>query len=89
MASTCWWSLKLNEVKTIDGVVGIPVTDLARLAQVSAIRYIGFRHEPERGHTAAAAAFRNKMPGSCLTVSAPGLLNGLVALADTTTNHSR
>ena len=74
MASTCWWTLKVNEVKTIDRVVGIPVTDLARLAQVSAIRYIGFRHESSADHAPAAAAFRNKMPGSCLTVSAPGLL---------------
>ena len=41
-------ALKFNGVQTIYGVVGIPVTDLARLAQASGIRYIGFRRG-ERG----------------------------------------
>jgi oxalyl-CoA decarboxylase len=79
-------ALKLNDVATIYGVVGIPITDLARLAQASGIRYIGFRHESDAGHAAAAAGFLTKKPGICLTVSAPGFLNGLVALANATTN---
>src|SRR4029079_16101342 len=79
-------ALKLNDVNTIYGVVGIPITDLARLAQASGIRYIGFRHESDAGHAAAAAGFLTKKPGICLTVSAPGFLNGLVALANATTN---
>ncbi|HZA10565.1 oxalyl-CoA decarboxylase [Mycobacterium sp.] len=79
-------ALKLNDVDTIYGVVGIPITDLARLAQASGIRYIGFRHESDAGHAAAAAGFLTKKPGICLTVSAPGFLNGLVALANATTN---
>jgi oxalyl-CoA decarboxylase len=79
-------ALKLNGVRTIYGVVGIPVTDLARLAQASGIRYIGFRHEANAGHAAAAAGFLTQRPGVCLTVSAPGFLNGLVALANATTN---
>jgi oxalyl-CoA decarboxylase len=79
-------ALKLNGVETIYGVVGIPITDLARLAQASGIRYIGFRHEASAGNAAAAAGFLTKKPGVCLTVSAPGFLNGLVALANATTN---
>src|ERR1700688_4247928 len=78
-------ALKLNDVRTIYGVVGIPITDVARVAQASGIRYIGFRHESDAGH-AAAAGFLTKKPGICLTVSAPGFLNGLVALANATTN---
>ena len=50
------------------------------------IRYIGFRHESDAGHAAAAAGFLTQKPGICLTVSAPGFLNGLVALANATTN---
>ncbi|MGP4014514.1 oxalyl-CoA decarboxylase [Saccharopolyspora sp. 5N708] len=79
-------ALKLNDIRTIYGVVGIPITDLARLAQASDIRYIGFRHESDAGHAAAAAGFLTKKPGVCLTVSAPGFLNGLVALANATRN---
>src|SRR6202165_3721852 len=79
-------ALKLNDVHTIYGVVGIPITDLARLAQASGIRYIGFPQESDAGHAAAAAGFLTKKPGICLTVSAPGFLNGLVALANATTN---
>ncbi|MFD3930906.1 oxalyl-CoA decarboxylase [Streptomyces sp. NBC_00554] len=79
-------ALKLNDVDTIYGVVGIPITDLARLAQAQGIRYIGFRHESNAGHAAAAAGYLTKKPGVALTVSAPGFLNGLVALANATTN---
>jgi oxalyl-CoA decarboxylase len=79
-------ALRLNDVHTIYGLVGIPITDLARTAQASGIRYIGFRHESAAGHAAAAAGFLTQKPGICLTVSAPGFLNGLVALANATTN---
>ena len=79
-------ALKLNGVRTIYGVVGIPITDVARVAQASGVRYIGFRHESDAGHAAAAAGFLTKRPGICLTVSAPGFLNGLVALANATMN---
>jgi oxalyl-CoA decarboxylase len=79
-------ALKANDVSTVYGVVGIPITDLARVAQAFGIRYIGFRHESDAGHAAAAAGFLTKKPGICLTVSAPGFLNGLVALANATTN---
>ncbi|MFE4371315.1 oxalyl-CoA decarboxylase [Streptomyces sp. NPDC056835] len=79
-------ALQANGVDTMYGVVGIPVTDLARIAQAKGIRYIGFRQEQDAGHAAAAAGFLTGRPGICLTVSAPGFLNGLVALANATTN---
>jgi oxalyl-CoA decarboxylase len=79
-------ALTANDVDTIYGVVGIPITDLARTAQTAGIRYIGFRHETSAGHAAAAAGFLNRRPGVCLTTSGPGFLNGLPALANATTN---
>ncbi|HEY2105474.1 MAG TPA: oxalyl-CoA decarboxylase [Candidatus Binataceae bacterium] len=79
-------AMKLNGLDTIFGVVGIPVTDLARLAQGEGIRYIGFRHEQSAGNAAAIAGYLTQKPGICLTVSAPGFLNGMVALANATTN---
>jgi oxalyl-CoA decarboxylase len=79
-------ALKLNGIDTIYGVAGIPITDLARLAQSEGIRYFGFRHEQSAGNAAAAAGFLTQKPGVCLTVSAPGFLNGMVALANATTN---
>src|SRR5258708_39393032 len=79
-------ALKLNGVETIFGVAGIPITDLARLAQAQGIRYIGFRHEQSAGNAAAIAGYLTQKPGICLTVSAPGFLNGMVALANSTTN---
>ena len=79
-------ALKLNGVTTIYGVAGIPITDLARIAQRSGIRYIGFRHEASAGNATAIAGYLTQKPGICLTVSAPGFLNGMVALANATTN---
>lgn len=79
-------ALQANGVDTIYGVVGIPITDLARTAQAAGIRYIGFRHEGSAGNAAAAAGFLTQRPGVCLTTSGPGFLNGLPALANATTN---
>ena len=79
-------ALKLNGIKNIYGVPGIPITDLGRLAQAEGMRVISFRHEQNAGNAAAIAGFLTKSPGVCLTVSAPGFLNGLVALANATTN---
>src|SRR6267154_1913288 len=79
-------ALKLNGIDTIFGVAGIPITDLARLAQAEGLRYIGFRHEQSAGNAAAISGYLTRKPGICLTVSAPGFLNGLVALANATTN---
>src|SRR5260370_10721161 len=80
-------ALKLNGIDTIYGVPGIPITDLARLAQAEGIRYIGFRHEQSAGNAAAISGYLTQKPGICLTVSAPGFLNGMVALANATTNR--
>jgi len=79
-------ALKANDVDTIYGIVGIPITDLARVAQASGIRYIGFRQEASAGNAAAAAGFLTRRPGVCLTTSGPGFLNGLPAIANATTN---
>jgi len=79
-------ALKLNGVDTIYGVAGIPITDLLRLAQAEGIRYLGFRHEQSAGNAAAIAGYLTQKPGICMTVSAPGFLNGIVALANATTN---
>ncbi|MFZ9134569.1 MAG: oxalyl-CoA decarboxylase [Candidatus Puniceispirillaceae bacterium] len=79
-------ALKLNDINTIYGVPGIPITDLGRIAQAEGMRVISFRHEQHAGNAASIAGYLTKKPGICLTVSAPGFLNGLTALANATTN---
>ncbi|MCJ8308626.1 MAG: oxalyl-CoA decarboxylase [Rhizobiaceae bacterium] len=79
-------ALKLNDINTIYGVPGIPITDLGRMMQEEGMRVLSFRHEQNAGNAAAIAGFLTKKPGVCLTVSAPGFLNGLTALAHATTN---
>ena len=79
-------ALKLNDINTIYHVPGIPITDLGRYMQAAGIRILSFRHEQNAGYAAAIAGYLTKKPGICLTVSAPGFLNGLTALAHATTN---
>jgi oxalyl-CoA decarboxylase len=79
-------ALKLNGIETIYGLPGIPITDLTRMMQAEGMRVISFRHEQNAGNAAAIAGFLTGKPGICLTVSAPGFLNGLTALANATTN---
>src|SRR5690349_13964247 len=79
-------ALKLNGIDTIFGLPGIPITDFTRMAQAEGLRVISFRHEQSAGYAASIAGFLTQKPGICLTVSAPGFLNGLTALANATTN---
>jgi oxalyl-CoA decarboxylase len=79
-------ALKLNGIDTIFGLPGIPITDLTRKLQAAGMRVISFRHEQNAGYAASIAGFLTGKPGICLTVSAPGFLNGLTALAHATTN---
>ncbi len=79
-------ALKLNDINTIYMVPGIPITDLGRYMQADGMRVLSFRHEQHAGYAAAIAGFLTKKPGVCMTVSAPGFLNGLTALAHATTN---
>ncbi|HEY1288120.1 MAG TPA: oxalyl-CoA decarboxylase [Burkholderiales bacterium] len=79
-------ALKLNGLDTIYGLPGIPITDLTRRAQAAGMRVLSFRHEQSAGYAASIAGFLTQKPGICLTVSAPGFLNGLNALAHATVN---
>src|SRR5438105_14787099 len=79
-------ALKLNGIDTIYGLPGIPITDLPRRAQADGLRVLSFRHEQNAGYAASIAGFLTQKPGVCLTVSAPGFLNGLNALAHATVN---
>jgi oxalyl-CoA decarboxylase len=79
-------ALKLNGISNLYGLPGIPITDLTRRAQAAGMRMISFRHEQNAGNAAAIAGFLTQKPGVCITVSAPGFLNGLNALANATTN---
>ncbi|HTP72643.1 MAG TPA: oxalyl-CoA decarboxylase [Burkholderiaceae bacterium] len=79
-------ALKLNGLDTLYGLPGIPITDLTRRAQGEGLRVLAFRHEQNAGYAASIAGFLTGKPGICLTVSAPGFLNGLNALAHATVN---
>ncbi|WP_176581442.1 oxalyl-CoA decarboxylase [Azospirillum ramasamyi] len=79
-------ALKLNDIHNLYVVPGIPISDLLRMAQAEGMRVVSFRHEQNAGNAAAIAGFMTKKPGVCMTVSAPGFLNGLTALANATTN---
>src|SRR5437762_10868615 len=79
-------ALRLNGIDTIFGLPGIPITDFTRKAQAAGMRVISFRHEQSAGYAASIAGYMTQRPGVCLTVSAPGFLNGLTALANATTN---
>ncbi len=79
-------ALRLNGIDTIFGLPGIPITDLTRRFQAAGFRVISFRHEQNAGYAASIAGFMTGKPGVCLTVSAPGFMNGLAALANATTN---
>src|SRR3569832_2116095 len=79
-------ALKKIGIDTLYALPGIPNTVILRMAQGEGMKVISFRHEQHAGNAAAAHGFLTGTPGVCFTVSAPGFLNGLTALANATTN---
>lgn len=79
-------ALRMVGIDTMYGLVGIPVTEVAYIAQARGIRFIGFRHELQAGMAAATHGFLTRTPGVLLTVSSLGFLNGLTATTNATVN---
>ena len=79
-------ALRMVDIDTMYGLVGIPVTEVAYIAQVNGIRFVGFRHEQQAGMAAATHGFLTQTPGILLTVSSLGFMNGLTATANATVN---
>jgi hypothetical protein len=55
-------ALKLNGVKTIYAVPGIPITDFLRMSQAEGIRVLSFRHEQNAGYAASIAGYASPYP---------------------------
>lgn len=79
-------ALRMVGIDTMYGLVGIPVTEFAYIAQERGIRFISFRHEQQAGMAAATHGFLTHTPGVLLTVSSLGFMNGLTATANATVN---
>lgn len=79
-------ALKNAGLDTMYGLVGIPVTEAAYIAQAQGVRFIGFRHEQQAGMAAATHGYLTKKPGVLLTVSSLGFMNGLTATTNATVN---
>lgn len=79
-------SLHKIGVDKMYGLVGIPVTEVAYIAQEEGIKFVGFRHEQQAGMAAATHGFLTKTPGVLLTVSSLGFLNGLTSTINATVN---
>lgn len=79
-------ALRRIGIDTMYGLVGIPVTEMAYIAQGTGMRFISFRHEQQAGMAAAAHGFVTGKPGVFLTVSSLGFMNGLTSTANATVN---
>lgn len=79
-------SLHKIGVDKMYGLVGIPVTEVAYIAQEEGIKFVGFRHEQQAGMAAATHGFLTKTPGVLMTVSSLGFLNGLTSTINATVN---
>lgn len=79
-------ALRMVGIDHMYGLVGIPVTEFAYIAQEEGIRFTSFRHEQQAGMAAQTHGYLTGKPGVLLTVSSLGFLNGLTATANATVN---
>src|SRR5690606_22260421 len=80
-------ALKTQGVKTMYGVVGIPVSGIASAAQREGIHYYGMRHEMPATYAAQATGYMTGRPGVSLVVSGPGVLNAVGAFSNAWSNR--
>ncbi|XP_068249580.1 2-hydroxyacyl-CoA lyase 1 isoform X2 [Palaemon carinicauda] len=73
-------------VEYMFGIVGIPVVEVAVVAQQAGIKYVGMRNEQAACYAAQAIGYLTGRPGVCLVVSGPGLLNVIGGLANAQIN---
>ena len=79
-------SLVEQGVQYMFGVVGFPVGPLAEAAQRAGLPYIGMRNEQAASYAAGAVGYLTGRPGSCITVTGPGVIHGLAGLANAKEN---
>ncbi len=79
-------SLKEQGVQFMFGVVGFPVGPIAAAAQKVGLPYIGMRNEQTASYAAGAIGYMTGRPGSCITVTGPGVIHGLAGLANAQSN---
>src|SRR3569833_2656339 len=79
-------ALKLNGVKTLYAVPGIPITDFLRMSQAEGLRVLSFRHEQSAGYAASIAGYLTKQPGGGGAGAAPGGRDGRTARARAAAN---
>jgi 2-hydroxyacyl-CoA lyase 1 len=79
-------SLKAQGVEYMFGVVGIPVIELAGIAQANKLKYIGMRNEQAACYAASIIGYLTKRPAVCLTVPGPGLLHTLSGMQNANEN---
>jgi 2-hydroxyacyl-CoA lyase 1 len=80
-------SLATQGLKTMYGVVGIPVSGIATAAQKEGIHYYGMRHEMPATYAAQATGYMTGRPGAAIVVSGPGALNAVAAFANAWANR--
>lgn len=73
-------------VEYMFGIVGIPVVEVAVVAQQAGIKYVGMRNEQAACYAAQAIGYLTGRPGVCLVVSGPGLLHVIGGLANAQVN---
>ena len=79
-------SLKQQGINHLFGVVGFPVTAIAGAAQKEGVAYLGLRNEQSAAYAAGAYGYLTGRPGTCLTVTGPGVVHGLAGLANAQQN---
>lgn len=79
-------SIKAIGIDKMYGLVGIPITEAGYLVQEQGVKFVSFRFEQQAGMAASAHGYLTKTPGTFMTVSSLGFLNGLTATVNATVN---
>lgn len=68
-------------VTAIFGIVGLPISVIAKQAINIGLRFIGFRNEQFASYAAMAYGYLTGKPGVCLVVGGPGVLHVIAGVS--------
>ncbi|CDK25052.1 unnamed protein product [Kuraishia capsulata CBS 1993] len=80
-------SLQQLGVKTVFGIVGIPVVEIADACIELGIEFISFRNEQAASYAASAYGYLTGRPGVLLVVGGPGLVHASAGILNSQSNR--
>lgn len=86
-ASLITFCLYQQGVRTMYGVIGIPIVEVGQAAQQSSLTFVSCRNEQTASYAASINSYLTSTPAACLSVAGPGVIHSLAGVGNAWANR--